>query len=122
MSYYAAGTRARYQDNQPQAAEAAQEEYYNPYNPSGHQYTDEPQASGYNNYPPPQREPTSSSRRSKPSMSVTPVRRESSGFEQGEFTPGEITSQGPKWVHLNVYLPTLSFLNFFLSETALLRH
>lgn len=92
---YAAGTSTRYQDNQPQAVEAAQE-HYNPYNPSGHQYTDEPQASGYNNYPPPQREPTSSSRRSKPSVSVTPVRRESSGFEQGEFTPGAITSQGPK--------------------------
>ena len=56
---------------------------YNPYNP----YTegDQIQPAAYsNNYPPLQRAPTSSRR---PSVPVAPLRRESSGFEVGEFPP-----------------------------------
>jgi LEA14-like dessication related protein len=42
----------------------------------------------YNNYPPPQR---TLSKKKSPYVSVTPVRKEESGFEQGEFTPGGAT-------------------------------
>ncbi|KAJ3505356.1 hypothetical protein NLJ89_g7459 [Agrocybe chaxingu] len=47
-------------------------------------------AAGNYGYPPVQRSGTQKSRvsrKSKPSVSVVPVRKEGSGFEQGEFTP-----------------------------------
>jgi len=95
--HHAAGASTQYLGNQPQAVGASQE-YHNSYNPSGQPYTDEGQnqAALYNNYPPPQREPTLSSSGNKPSVSVVPVRRESSGFEQGEFTPGAMAPAGRK--------------------------
>lgn len=80
-SHYPAGANAPYQ---PQTAGTSQE-YYNPYNNPSEAYTDQPkedqnQAPVYNNYPPPQREPTS--------MQPFPVRKESSGFDPGEFATG----------------------------------
>jgi len=93
MSYrdpYNAGhaVGASIQDNQPQA-DGASQEHYNPYNLS----EDQNHPEVYNNYPPPQREPT---RGKLPS--VAPVRRESrtSGFDQGEFTPAGMAARGPK--------------------------
>ncbi|KAF8798184.1 hypothetical protein BYT27DRAFT_7124302 [Phlegmacium glaucopus] len=94
--HHVAGASTQYQ---PQVVGASQE-YYNPYNPSGQQYTDESQNQAAV-YPPPQRAPTSSSGRSKPSVSVVPVRRESSGFEQGEFEPGP---KGAAGRNLLIYL------------------
>jgi len=101
--HHATGTSTQYLDNQPQTI-GASVDYYNPYHSTGQQYTDEGQPEQedqdhvmvYNNYPPPQREPTLPSRRTKPLVSVAPVRRESSGFDQGEFTPGGVVVRGPK--------------------------
>ncbi|KAF8163487.1 hypothetical protein B0H34DRAFT_325584 [Crassisporium funariophilum] len=78
------------------------DETYTPYGTNPRGYNDERQPEddysygenqrGYNNYPPVQRVPTSRStsglsKQSRPSVSVEPVRKEGSGFEQGEFTP-----------------------------------
>ncbi|CAA7271537.1 unnamed protein product [Cyclocybe aegerita] len=78
---------------------------YNPYTTSKQGYRDDREAAdiqydygyGYSEnaaenygYPPVQRSGTQKSRvsrKSKPSVSVVPVRKEGSGFEQGEFTP-----------------------------------
>lgn len=82
------------------------EESYNPYatNPQSYgdsrqfEEQDQPDYSygdnqqSYNDYPPVARQQTQRStlsRKSKqPSVSVLPVRKEESGFEAGEFTPG----------------------------------
>jgi hypothetical protein len=69
----------------------AQYQDYNPYNP----YTEpqnQPEVYG-NNYPPLQRAPTSSR---VPSVPGVPLRRESSGFEQGEFSPAAMPPAS-KW-------------------------
>ena len=102
-TYYAGHHAAGTSTQQPQTI-GASVDYYNPYHSTGQQYTDEgpPEQEDqdhvmvYNNYPPLQREPTLSSRRTKPLVSVAPVRRESSGFDQGEFTPGGVVVRGPK--------------------------
>ena len=69
---------------------------YNPYNPYGvphpeyyNPYSDNPQVG----YPPPQTQPTTGN---NPRVTVAPVRRESSGFEQGEFTPTPMAPPGGK--------------------------
>ncbi|KAF8969820.1 hypothetical protein BDZ97DRAFT_1914948 [Flammula alnicola] len=106
---YAAGTSAQYHNSH---AEPPQDynsypahqtydnmgggEVYNPYTSSNTRaYRDERQPDegqpDYNDYPPPQRRSTKASTsgfsKKKPSVAVVPVRKEASGFEQGEFTP-----------------------------------
>jgi hypothetical protein len=60
--------------------------------PDDHQPNYEGNQNNYNNYPPLQRGLTQKStaglsRKSKPLVAVEPVRKQESGFDQGEFTP-----------------------------------
>ncbi|KAF5330855.1 hypothetical protein D9619_005616 [Psilocybe cf. subviscida] len=70
---------------------SAQEPYHDSDRPQQNEYRggytleDTQPMPEYNNYPPPQR---TLSKKKSPYVSVTPVRKEESGFEQGEFTPG----------------------------------
>jgi len=85
---------------------------YDPYDSNTQPYKDERQPEdyqpnyegdqkNYNNYPPLQRGLTQKStsglsRKSKPSVSVVPVRKQESGFDQGEFTPTPRTRKTPR--------------------------
>jgi hypothetical protein len=72
----------------------AQESYHDSDRPEQNEYRggytlqDTQPMPEYNNYPPPQRTPTTLSKKTNTYASVMPVRKEESGFEQGEFTPG----------------------------------
>lgn len=112
--HYAAGSSGHYQSNQPQYMDSSSYpphqtydnmggDEYRPYDINSQSYRDERQPEDYqpdysygenlNNYPPPQRGLTQKSttsglpKKTKPSVAVVPVRKQESGFEQGEFTP-----------------------------------
>ena len=112
--HYAAGSSGRYQTNQPQYEDSNSYppygnmggDEYRPYDANLQSYRDERQPDdyqpdysygenqkNYDNYPPPQRGLTQKSttsgfsKKRKPSVAVVPVRKQESGFEQGEFTP-----------------------------------
>jgi len=113
-SGYAADASGRYQNNQPEYTDSNSypphqtydnmgEDEYRRYDLNPQSYRDERQPEDYqpdysyggnhSNYPPPQRGLTQKSttsglsKKSKPSVAVVPVRKQESGFEQGEFTP-----------------------------------